>query len=161
MSEKPKRISFWESENEVIRQWCKDQTNLGTSLDLIIADAIKVYGKGDVIKAYLNQRMMDMQSQGSANYVPSQQEPPVTGLPNRDQVSSFRENETYQNEFADASEGAGFVDPQRGGNSEHGDISNISTDDNLSGTQVQESDSEDDYNPIDILLRDAGSGLRP
>lgn len=79
MSDKPKRISFWESENEVIRQWCKDQTNLGTSLDLIIADAIKVYGKGDVIKAYLNQRMMDMQSQGAENHIPSHHERSAAG----------------------------------------------------------------------------------
>ncbi|OMF76745.1 hypothetical protein [Paenibacillus glucanolyticus] len=78
MSDKRKRISFWESESKEIRDWCKAQSNLGTSLELIIADAIKVYGEGDVIKAFLNQRMKDMQSQDSSHYVPSQQAAPTS-----------------------------------------------------------------------------------
>ncbi|MGC6586200.1 hypothetical protein ACPV3A_14680 [Paenibacillus sp. Dod16] len=77
MNDKRKRISFWESESKEIRDWCKAQANLGTSLDLIIQDALQTYGEGDVIKAHLNQRMKEMQSQGSRN-VPSQQAAPTS-----------------------------------------------------------------------------------
>lgn len=54
--EKRKRRSFWEPESETIVNWLNQQTDLGTSLQLIIVDAIKKYGNGDVIKAYLAQR---------------------------------------------------------------------------------------------------------
>lgn len=54
--EKRKRRSFWEPESETIVNWLNQQTDLGTSLQLIIVDAIKKYGNGDVIKAYLTQR---------------------------------------------------------------------------------------------------------
>lgn len=54
--EKRKRRSFWEPESETIVNWLNQQTDLGTSLQLIIVDAIEKYGDGDVIKAYLTQR---------------------------------------------------------------------------------------------------------
>ena len=53
-----KRRSFWEPDNEVIKKWLKDQTDLGTSLELIIVDAIRKYGEGDVIRAYLSKRKL-------------------------------------------------------------------------------------------------------
>lgn len=54
--EKRKRRSFWEPESETIVNWLNQQTDLGTSLQLIIVDAIEKYGNGDVIKAYLTRR---------------------------------------------------------------------------------------------------------
>lgn len=53
---KRKRRSFWEPESEKVIEWLDAQTDLGTSLQLIIVDAIRQYGKGDVIKAHLTQR---------------------------------------------------------------------------------------------------------
>lgn len=53
---KRKRRSFWEPESEKIVSWLNGQSDLGTSLQLIIVDAIHKYGEGDVIKAHLNQR---------------------------------------------------------------------------------------------------------
>lgn len=53
---KRKRRSFWEPESEKLVEWLDAQTDLGTSLQLIIVDAIHKYGEGDVIKAHLNQR---------------------------------------------------------------------------------------------------------
>lgn len=53
---KRKRRSFWEPESDKVVEWLDAQTDLGTSLQLIIVDAIRQYGKGDVIKAHLTQR---------------------------------------------------------------------------------------------------------
>ncbi|PAF27400.1 hypothetical protein CHH61_03515 [Shouchella clausii] len=53
---KRKRRTFWEPESERLVAWLDAQADLGTSLQLIIVDAIKKYGEGDVIKAHLKQR---------------------------------------------------------------------------------------------------------
>lgn len=53
---KRKRRTFWEPESERLIAWLDAQADLGTSLQLIIVDAIKKYGEGDVIKAHLKQR---------------------------------------------------------------------------------------------------------
>lgn len=55
-AKKPKRRSFWEPESEKLVAWLNDQSDLGTSLELIIVDALHKYGEGDVIKSYLRQR---------------------------------------------------------------------------------------------------------
>lgn len=126
MSEKRKRISFWESESEEIKEWCKAQTNLGTSLDLIIADAIQVYGKGDVIKAYLNQRMMDMQSQGSSPYVPSQHVTPASvAAPISSSASWQSKSETHQLPSDSVSIGNTIRHEVTSGPREQGDPSNM------------------------------------
>lgn len=51
-----KRRSFWEPDSKKVVDWINNQTDLGTSLQLIIVDAMHKYGEGDVIKAHLNQR---------------------------------------------------------------------------------------------------------
>lgn len=51
-----KRRSFWEPDSPALIKWLDEQNELGTSLQLIIVDAIHKYGEGDVIKAHLSQR---------------------------------------------------------------------------------------------------------
>lgn len=51
-----KRRSFWEPDSPALLKWLDEQNELGTSLQLIIVDAIHKYGEGDVIKAHLSQR---------------------------------------------------------------------------------------------------------
>lgn len=53
---KRKRRSFWEPDSEKVVAWLDAQTDLGTSLQLVLVDAIRKYGEGDAIKAHLNQR---------------------------------------------------------------------------------------------------------
>lgn len=53
---RPKRRSFYEPESKKLIDWLNAQHDLGTSLQLIIVDAIQKYGDGDVIKAYLKTR---------------------------------------------------------------------------------------------------------
>lgn len=55
-SKKRKRRSFWEPDSPQLNAWLDAQTDLGTSLQLIIVDAIQKYGEGDVIKSYLTRR---------------------------------------------------------------------------------------------------------
>lgn len=51
-----KRRSFFEPESKVLAKWLADQNDLGVSLQLIIVDAIRNYGEGDVIQAFLTAR---------------------------------------------------------------------------------------------------------
>lgn len=51
-----KRRSFFEPESKVLAEWLADQNDLGVSLQLIIVDAIRNYGEGDVIQAFLKAR---------------------------------------------------------------------------------------------------------
>lgn len=169
--EKPKRNSFWESEIPAVRNWCRNQKNLGTSLELIIPDVIRLYGEGDVIKAYLNKRMNDMLSQGSPLYVSFEDEQRMlSDLPISDQEPDFQTNVTHQSEVTgssatdDQKNGDGFVEPQRVAieKNEHSDPEedrNLPQENIGSGTQFQGSGNDADYDPIAILMRDAGSHL--
>lgn len=80
MSEKRKRKSFWEPEQEHIRQWIANQKDLGRSIQLVAAEAIAKYGDGDVIEA-----MVDLQTGGAPTAVPTPvapvQETPVAPTP--------------------------------------------------------------------------------
>lgn len=58
-NKKRKRRSFWEPESETLIKWLDQQSDLGTSLQLIIVDAIRKYGDGDAVKSYLRQRESD------------------------------------------------------------------------------------------------------
>lgn len=51
-----KRRSFFEPESRVLAEWLAQQNDLGVSLQLIIVDAIRNYGEGDVIQAFLTAR---------------------------------------------------------------------------------------------------------
>lgn len=51
-----KRRSFFEPESKVLADWLAEQNDLGVSLQLIIVDAIRNYGDGDVIQAFLTAR---------------------------------------------------------------------------------------------------------
>lgn len=51
-----KRRSFFEPESKVLSEWLAQQNDLGVSLQLIIVDAIRNYGDGDVIQAFLTAR---------------------------------------------------------------------------------------------------------
>lgn len=66
MSEKRKRKSFWEPEQEHIRQWIANQKDLGRSIQLVAAEAIAKYGDGDVIEA-----MVDLQTGGTRAAAPT------------------------------------------------------------------------------------------
>lgn len=51
-----KRRSFFEPDSPVLTEWLAQQNDLGVSLQLIIVDAIRNYGEGDVIQAFLTAR---------------------------------------------------------------------------------------------------------
>lgn len=51
-----KRRSFFEPASPVLVKWLAEQNDLGVSLQLIIVDAIRNYGEGDVIQAFLKAR---------------------------------------------------------------------------------------------------------
>lgn len=57
-TKKRKRRSFWEPESKPIIEWMNNQSDLGKSLQLVIVDAIKQYGKGDAVDAYLQRRLL-------------------------------------------------------------------------------------------------------
>lgn len=61
-----KRRSFWEPDSPALIKWLDEQNELGTSLQLIIVDAIHKYGEGDVIKAHLSQREQQYYSNEAA-----------------------------------------------------------------------------------------------
>ncbi|MEK4529806.1 hypothetical protein NST38_30850 [Paenibacillus sp. FSL H8-0104] len=185
MSETRKRLSFYESESEEIRNWCKNQSSLGKSLELIIVDAIRNYGKGDVISAYLNFRAMEMDSKGAPHYFPpaaiptsseasqvissSSQSNPATNQSQPDlnlNRDTFTQGESMSN--AQHSSG-GFIEPERNSTeqpkpSDFREERNLYTEDNHSedqniGNNNDDHDDDDDYDPIAILLGDAGSRL--
>jgi len=53
--QRPRR-TFYEPDQQYIVDWLDSQHNLGTSLQLIITDAIHRYGEGDVIEQYIARR---------------------------------------------------------------------------------------------------------
>ncbi|WP_145142276.1 hypothetical protein [Paenibacillus sp. Y412MC10] len=166
MSEKRKRVSFWESESKEIRDWCKAQANLGTSLDLIIADAIQAYGKGDVIKAYLSQRMMDMQSQRSSHYVSSQEAAPTSEtVPTSSSPSRPSNSETHQLPSDSAPIGNMIRQEATLGPREQGDpsimagVGDMIREEAISGSREEGNPSETE-DMGDIIRREATSGAR-
>ncbi|MEK4277584.1 hypothetical protein [Paenibacillus sp. FSL R7-0026] len=165
MSEKRKRITFWESESEVIREWCKAQTNLGTSFDLIIADAIKAYGKGDVIKAHLNQRMLDMQSEGQSQYQPSQHVSPRSEATSTSSATVPSEPRTQQPPHDSTPTGNRFREETTSGSRDQGDSSDLGGIGDMirreatSGSRDQ-GDSSDTGGIGDMIRREATSGSR-
>lgn len=52
-----KRRSFWEPESKDLVAWLNNQADLGKSLQLIIVDAMQQYGRGDAVDAYLQRRL--------------------------------------------------------------------------------------------------------
>lgn len=76
MSEKRKRKSFWEPEQEHIQQWIANQKDLGRSIQLLAADAIQKYGQGDAIEA-----MVNMQTGGGPTQTPAPVAPEVAPTP--------------------------------------------------------------------------------
>lgn len=52
-----KRRSFWEPESKDLVVWLNNQADLGKSLQLIIVDAMQQYGRGDAVDAYLQRRL--------------------------------------------------------------------------------------------------------
>lgn len=52
-----KRRSFYEPQSKVFNDWLDAQTDLGMSIQLLIADAIETYGSGDAIEAYFRTRI--------------------------------------------------------------------------------------------------------
>jgi len=51
-----KRRSFYQPESDILNAWLDAQHDLGRSLQLVIIDALRKYGEGDVITAFLEQR---------------------------------------------------------------------------------------------------------
>lgn len=168
MSEGRKRLSFYEPDNKDILEWCKNQTSLGKSLELIIVDAMRNYGKGDVISAYLNLRAMEMDSTGSPHYYP----PAV--IPNSSEVDRVFSPSNQSNPLSfdhdrntdkplqgdmmptDRNRNGGFIEPEK--NLEEQDHSSDSIEDK-SGDQNNGNNNDAEYDPIAIMMRDAGSHL--
>lgn len=51
-----KRRTFWEPDSKSIVDWLDNQQNLGTSLQVIVIDAIRKYGNGDVVTTFFERR---------------------------------------------------------------------------------------------------------
>lgn len=58
-SGKKKRRTFYEPELEEVVSWMDAQGNLGQSLSVVISEAILKYGAGDIVEAFLHERLVD------------------------------------------------------------------------------------------------------
>jgi len=164
---KRKRRSFWEPESDKVIDWLDAQTDLGTSLQLIIVDAIQQYGKGDVIKAHLTQRERMYQDEPQ----------PLAERPSRPNVQVFPP-EPSEPDTTEAAEPVlpPVLAPEAAGESENDD-QDMELDFEPEWTPKNESDEEppfdiqdmipnaeakgeeSDYDPIAIMMGDTGSTL--
>lgn len=74
-TKKRKRRSFWEPEQKAVVDWMNAQSDLGTSLQLIIVDAIRTYGSGDAVRAFLAHRDVNGTGIGPVGFAPRNAEP--------------------------------------------------------------------------------------
>lgn len=169
---KRKRRSFWEPESEQVITWLDAQTDLGTSLQLIIVDAIRTYGKGDVIKAHLAQR--ERFDQESAPQPldkrpprPMEQPKPLSGttsdkptsaepvLPSFSGIEDDREDDEQDMELDST------TDPEP----KHEQLDESSFDIEGLRSEAEDEDQDEDatededpgYDPIAIMMSDIGS----
>lgn len=170
---KRKRRSFWEPESEKVIEWLDAQTDLGTSLQLIIVDAIRQYGKGDVIKAHLTQRERmyqdaTMQPLAERPSRPNGQailpEPSVPATETDDRIESNEAPEPVPPtvsapEAAEEPEGDDQdmeldFEPELTPESESDDKPSFDIQDMRPDAEAKQ---ESDYDPIAIMMNDIGS----
>lgn len=173
---KRKRRSFWEPESEKIVSWLNDQSDLGTSLQLIIVDAIHNYGEGDVIKAHLNQResfgyenepqtparkpvrnSAPSLSKDTSEEEPEEQALPQVSEPEGRQVSGGGPEQESEQELDIEAELESDVESE---NEAVGDEEvAFDTADLMSGAEDEEQGKgeEPEYDPIAIMMQDSGS----
>ncbi|MED4128491.1 hypothetical protein [Shouchella miscanthi] len=152
---KRKRRSFWEPDSEKIITWLDKQADLGTSLQLIIVDAMRKYGDGDVIKAHLSQRedgysktitQMPIQER-SSNVTPiNELKPTKEDFPST-VIESSKDNFNKKHEIL-VEDGEELVvdEPEF-------DIHQA-----MNPIEVEQ-ENETEYDPIGIMMRDSGSKI--
>jgi hypothetical protein len=162
------RRSFWEPDSKKVVEWINNQKDLGTSLQLIIVDAMYKYGDGDVIKAHLNQR----------EQYPGQ-EIPTTGKTATSRPGAFDVRPTDTDERGTESEEpvlSSFSEPEGAEDSERDTEPDMELDSD-SGTRLENEkeddlpfdindmtseddsgqDQEPEYDPVSIMMQDIGS----
>jgi len=175
--DKRKRRSFWEPDSPSVKAWLDAQTELGTSLQLIIVDAIRKYGQGDVIKAHLNQRedivISGEQRSGVTEFlltppvqhmdVQTAQAPPLQAT----EAHTAHESTPPPSDMGARTDGVKPVPPT----SPLVDVGNAATkvypkppvpqppaqpvEPTVQGEQHDQNGSQGDYDPVDQLMRDA------
>ncbi|KQY91035.1 hypothetical protein ASD24_24885 [Paenibacillus sp. Root52] len=156
MSENRKRISFWEPESPVIQNWIKNQTSLGKSLELIIADAMMVYGEGDVIHSYLNLRVRHMQENSSPHFFPPHELLPSNGSGAGSNQQRTQDPVSGNHQIhRDTTNGSGS---NPGSNSDHGSMMDQIRRDATSGSGGNPGSNNDHGSMMDQIRRDATSG---
>ncbi|WP_078598408.1 hypothetical protein [Evansella clarkii] len=176
---KRKRRSFWEPDSEKLISWLDEQSDLGTSLQLIIVDAIHKYGEGDVIKAHLNQRENAYYTgepespvrkpvQKSAPTIEQEQEPASTPAP-QIKEEAIKPPASEPEDHQDVSKGPERetepkleqepeLEPEL--DEESHDEMGFDIDDMMAGNADTDTEKkESDYDPLTIMMGDIGSTL--
>ncbi|MCC2252726.1 hypothetical protein JUJ52_22655 [Virgibacillus sp. AGTR] len=154
MSEKKrKRRSFWEPDSKKIVSWLDSQTDLGTSLQLIIVDAIRKYGEGDVIKSHLNQRET-LYNETELQTTPTK---PVRKEVLKD-AGDYDKNtpkELEQEvEFESEPEDVQLIVQHESNSDDEMSSDNVNT---TAETTGEDKEDEPEYDPIAVMFQDTGS----
>jgi hypothetical protein len=166
---KRKRRTFWEPESERLVAWLDAQADLGTSLQLIIVDAIKKYGEGDVIKAHLKQREYffyeDAPHQTRSVRTESSVHDDVDDEDNQESTLSFdSEPKVDQSPIRDLGhEAENEAEPELESDVQIDTDSDKPVGNNANSiaesSDKEQKEEEVKYDPIAILMRDSGSTL--
>ncbi|MCR6108695.1 hypothetical protein HXA34_20575 [Salipaludibacillus agaradhaerens] len=153
-NKKRKRRSFWEPESEKLVTWIDQQSDLGTSLQLIIIDAIHKYGEGDVIKAHLNQRE-NLYYGGDLNQEKTQTAP----KDNQESKSKpdAKEAAPQEPEVKVVPEAPETNQPDNEPVLDIADVMTDTDDTQANDNKNKEASEEESYDPIDIMMNDIGS----
>ncbi|MGX1266792.1 hypothetical protein RKD55_004736 [Rossellomorea marisflavi] len=160
-----KRRSFWEPDSKKVVDWINSQTDLGTSLQLIIVDAMHKYGDGDVIKAHLNQREQYPGQEIPMTGNTATSRPESLDVPSMDMDDRGAESE--EPVLSSFSEPEGAEGSDRDAESEieldSGSVETNENDDDAPfdiDTLTREEDpkeKEAEYDPLSIMMQDIGS----
>ena len=156
-----RRRSFYQPESDILTKWLDEQDNLGRSLQLVIIDAIRNYGEGDVITAFLDKRGQLIDD--GAIVKPEQQEMPKTSKPKKQTAVEPVAKKTEPRQVEPVREDA--EQPVEREQDDKRPIPNRLKQDTervLPTRQSPEQKSEDGdtYDPIAVMMQDIGSSLK-
>ncbi|MGX1195712.1 hypothetical protein [Metabacillus sp. SLBN-84] len=160
MSEKKrKRRSFWEPESKKLNDWLDAQSDLGTSLQLIIVDAIHKYGEGDVIKAHLSQRetFYDTHEPAPAPTPVRKAAPIITPVDQAQAAPSINKEQkplALQEEALDVEDEVLLDSDEPSGEELPLDLSDLMQQED---DVLPDEDAEPEYDPVSIMMNDIGS----
>lgn len=173
-----KRRTFWEPESKELQAWLKEQDNLGLSLQLLIVDAMHKYGEGDVIRSLIAQKALDINFDNAPNISQNQE----VKRPTRKQATAFVETVLEQDdleldseldsepEIQEQEQPKSFKIPVKQHEHQAEPKQDVVTEQKVivktepeKESAVEDNDNDKDeeepYDPIQILLNDAGSSL--